>query len=71
MKKIKFIESPKAEKRLEEKMFPEMFDLGNAEQSAIRGGRQASFQDSLVDDCDAVCLPSEWGGPCSCLTNLC
>ena len=37
----------------------------------LMSGKELSFIVGGYDPCDAVCLPSEWGGPCNCLNNLC
>ena len=63
MKGINFLENAKNEENIEKKMFPEMFELSNEDLLSIKGGYKAK-------DCDAVCLPSEWGGTCSCYNNL-
>lgn len=67
MKKIKFIENPKEEINKERKMFPQMFELNENDLSNLKGGALA-IED---EPCDAVCLPTEWNGPCNCLSNLC
>lgn len=67
MKKINFIENPKEETNLDRKMFPQMFELTEKDLSSLKGGALA-IED---EPCDAVCLPSEWGGSCNCLSNLC
>lgn len=59
LNRIVFLESPKQERDIEKKMFPQLFDLSNDELSSLKGGY----------DCDAVCYPSEWGS-CSCHAGL-
>jgi len=61
MKGFNFIEKGKKEENIEKKMFPQMFKLSNEELGILKGGGT---------DCDAVCLPTEWGGPCSCHDNV-
>lgn len=63
MKKINFIEVPKEEKDVVKQMFPQMFKLTDEELMTLRGGNKPP-------DCDAVCLPTAWGGTCSCYSNL-
>ena len=61
MKGFNFLENAKNEENLEKRMFPQMFELSSEELTTIKGGNV---------DCDAVCLPTEWDGPCNCLDNL-
>ncbi|MBN2750509.1 MAG: hypothetical protein JXR57_13525 [Bacteroidales bacterium] len=61
MKGFNFLENAKKEENLEKKMFPQLFELSNEELLTLKGGNV---------DCDAVCLPSEWGGTCSCHDNV-
>jgi hypothetical protein len=63
MKKLNFIESPKSEKDLKQFMFPQMFNLSNEDLEKIKGGQ-------MQKPCDAVCLPKEWSGPCTCYNNV-
>ncbi len=60
MKGFNFLETAKKEENLEKKMFPQLFELSNEELMAQKGGLA----------CDAVCLPSEWGGTCHCHDNV-
>jgi len=64
MKGFNFIENAKNEEDLGKKMFPEMFELSKEDRLSIKGGKARS------KECDAVCLPSEWGGTCSCYNNV-
>lgn len=64
MKGFRFLEKARKEENLEKKMFPQMFELTKKETLSLKGGQNAST------DCDAVCLPSEWGGQCSCHDNV-
>ncbi len=62
MKGFNFLEKAKKEENVEKKMFPQMFELSKEELLILKGGTST--------DCDAVCLPSEWGGTCSCHDNV-
>ncbi len=62
MKGFNFIERSRKEESLDKKMFPQMFELTKEEASFVKGGSNG--------DCDAVCLPSEWGGQCGCHDNV-